>query len=239
MWWLEAGYAGIAAGAGLLAWAVRAPGASLLAPSIAHGPRKRKAIALTFDDGPSESTPELCDLLEKHNARATFFQIGRHVERLPGITKRVLDAGHELANHSYSHSPLYLRHPHFIEDEVYLGQDAIFRATGVAPLWFRPPYGCRWFGLREAQRQQNVTTIMWTAIALDWKLDANRIHQRLKRSAQNGAIFCLHDGRGMKPKPDIASTIESVRRLLPELREKGYELVTISDLLCKNQPSNA
>ncbi len=238
-WWFEAGYAALAAGAGIFAWAVRGRSSSLLAPSIAAGPRNRKAIALTFDDGPSETTPALCDLLEQHNARATFFQIGRHVERLPDISRRVLAAGHELANHSYSHSPFYLRHRHFIEDEVYLAQDAIYRTTGVAPIWFRPPYGCRWFGLREAQRQQNVTTVMWTSIARDWTLDATAIHRRLRAAARNGAILCLHDGREMKENPDIANTVEAVRRLLPELREKGFELVTVSDLLCKNPPSNA
>src|SRR5262245_34850061 len=97
-WWMETGYAGLAAAAGFFAWSVRGRSAALLAPSVWHGPKTRKAIALTFDDGPSPTTPELCDLLETNGARATFFQIGRHVERLPDVSKRVVEGGHEIGN---------------------------------------------------------------------------------------------------------------------------------------------
>jgi peptidoglycan/xylan/chitin deacetylase (PgdA/CDA1 family) len=235
---LEAGYAGLLGAAAVMAYAVRAPRSTLLAPSVHQGPSKRKAIGLTFDDGPSVSTPEVLDVLDAHQARATFFQIGKHVERLPEITKLVLQRGHEIGNHSYSHSPLYLRHVQFICDELYLAQRAIHETTGVVPKYFRAPYGCRWFGLRYAQEKLNLEGVMWSAIARDWKADAKGVHRRLKSAARAGAIFCLHDGRGLHPKPDIRNTVEALKLLLPELRQQGYDLVTMNELLCPKQPLN-
>lgn len=220
-----------------MTYAVRAPQSTLLAPSVHRGPTNRKAIALTFDDGPSPSTPELLDVLEQQQARATFFQIGKHVERLPEIARMVLERGHEIGNHSYSHSPLYLRHVQFICDELYLAQRAIHEATGVVPQYFRAPYGCRWFGLRYAQENLNLQGVMWSGIARDWKLDAKRVQRHLKPAVGSGAILCLHDGRDLHPKPDIRNTIEALRLLLPELRQQGYHLVTVSELLCPNPPS--
>jgi peptidoglycan/xylan/chitin deacetylase (PgdA/CDA1 family) len=220
-----------------MAYAVRGRSARVLAPSIWRGPRKEKRLALTFDDGPSESTGELLELLERAGARCTFFQIGRHVERLSEITAEVTRRGHEIGNHTYSHSPLYLRHRQFIEDEVALCQDAIERASGFRPVLFRAPYGCRWLGLRQAQQRHGLMGVMWTAIGRDWNQDAQHVYRRMKRSAVPGAILCLHDGRELKPKPDIRNTIEAVRRLLPELREQGYHLVTVSELLCQKPHS--
>lgn len=236
---LEAGYAGAAAAAGLMAYAVRGRSARLLAPSVWHGPRNEKRLALTFDDGPSESTGELLDLLEAAGARCTFFQIGRHAERLSEITAEVARRGHEIGNHTYSHSPLYLRHRQFIENEVALCQDAVERASGSRPVLFRAPYGCRWFGLREAQQRHGVMGVMWTAIGQDWNQDSRHVYHRMKRAAGPGAILCLHDGRELKPKPDIRNTIEAVRRLLPELCDQGYHLVTVSELLCRKPHSTA
>jgi peptidoglycan/xylan/chitin deacetylase (PgdA/CDA1 family) len=80
---------------------------------------------------------------------------------------------------------------------------------------------------------------MWTAIARDWILDANQVVTRLLRAAQNGAILCLHDGRGRQPAADITTTIEALRRLAPRLVEQGYDLVTVSDLLCPTISKNA
>lgn len=238
-WLVPAAWAGVMAAGGVMAWAVRAPQSTLLAPSVWHGPRNRKAVALTFDDGPSESTPEVLSLLAEHQAKATFFVIGTNVERLPDIARRIATAGHEIGNHTYTHSPLYLRHAQFIADELGLCQQAVWNAAGVAPDYFRAPYGCRWFGLRAAQQAYQLQGAMWSAIALDWKLPGTAIARRLKKAARNGAILCLHDGRERRQQPDIRSTLEATRLLLPQLQAEGYDLVTISDLLCPKQHSNA
>ncbi|MBI3680994.1 MAG: polysaccharide deacetylase family protein [Acidobacteria bacterium] len=235
----EIAYAGAAVAAGAMTWAVRGRSACVFGASVHRGPRDHKAIALTFDDGPSESTPQLLDVLDGEGARCTFFQVGRNVERLPEIAKSVLARGHEIGNHTYSHAPLYLRPAQFIADEIFLAQDVMYKVTGLAPSLFRAPYGARWFGLRRVQEHFGLLGVMWTVIARDWKLDAQGIHQRIKRGVENGAIICLHDGREVQPNPEIRATIEAVKRLVPELRERGFELVTVSDLLCPKASSNA
>jgi peptidoglycan/xylan/chitin deacetylase (PgdA/CDA1 family) len=173
------------------------------------------------------------DLLASESVKATFFQCGRNAERLPAQARRVAEAGHEIGNHTYSHPALYLRHRQFIRDELELAQQAIEAATGVRPVWFRPTYGCRWFGLRQAQRGLGLAGVMWSTIALDWKLGAETVVKRLQRGIANGAIFCLHDGRETRENPDIGVTIEATRRLIPLLKARGYAMVTVSDLLCR------
>src|ERR1700694_1551049 len=103
-----------AAGAAALAYAVRSPRSNVFGPSAWHGPRDRRAIALTFDDGPSESTPAVLELLHRYRASATFLQCGLNVRRLPQISREVLAAGHEIGNHSYTHLLLALRSPGMI-----------------------------------------------------------------------------------------------------------------------------
>jgi peptidoglycan/xylan/chitin deacetylase (PgdA/CDA1 family) len=230
--WL-AGAGGIAvAGAGVLAYAVRAPSSTLLAPSVHRGTPTRRAIALTFDDGPSESTPELLRILAEYDVQATFFQCGANVRRLPQVAREVAAAGHEIGNHTDTHPRLDFKPREFIGRELAQAQETIERVTGVRPRHFRPPYGIRWFGLRQAQQQLGLTSVMWTTIALDWKWDRERIVPRLLNGAQNGAIFCLHDGRGVQSNPDIRSTLESVREVLPKLMEQGFHFEKVTDILC-------
>jgi peptidoglycan/xylan/chitin deacetylase (PgdA/CDA1 family) len=90
----------------------------------------------------------------------------------------------------------------------------------------------RWFGMARAQRRLGLTGVMWSAIGQDWKRKAGAVFERLANRASNGAILCLHDGRGLDPRPDIGATVEAVRRLVPALLEQGYEFETISRLLC-------
>src|ERR1035438_10044435 len=131
--------AAIGASAGVLAYAVRGPRSALLAPSVYRGSQTRPAIALTFDDGPSESTPELLEILRRYGASATFFQCGANVRRLPEIARDVVAAGHEIGNHTDSHSRLYLRSSSFIYRELAAAGESIERVTGVRPRLFRAP----------------------------------------------------------------------------------------------------
>jgi len=221
------------AAAGLMAYGVRGRSSTLFGPSVWRGAPDRPAVALTFDDGPSESTPELLRVLASHDARATFFQCGMHVRRLPEVSRQVAAEGHEIGNHSDTHIPLCFRSSRTIYDELARAQDAIQEAAGVKPFLFRAPFGIRWFGMRAAQRKLGLTGVMWTTIGRDWKLSAAAIVARLAPAVRNGAIFCLHDGRGRDARPDPGATIEAVRRLAPALQEKGYHFETVSEILCQ------
>ncbi len=238
-WSWEAAALAPASAAGFLAWAARGRSASVFAPSLWRGAPGRRAIALTFDDGPSEYTPRLLDVLARHNVPATFFLCGRNVLRLPQTARLLRDAGHEIANHSHSHPRLWLRSPGFILNELTAAQRAIEDVCGLSPRWFRAPYGVRWFGLAEAQRRLGLTGVMWTAIARDWTLAAPAIAHRLLRAASDGAILCLHDGRGLAPEPDISATVQAVDRLLPALLDRGFHFETITPILCPTTSHNA
>ena len=111
-------------------------------------------------------------------------------------------------------------------------QETIEWRTGMRPSWFRAPYGARWFGLGAAQRKMQLTGVMWSAIGYDWSRRANEVVARMAASASNGAILCLHDGRELREKPDVRASVETVRRLVPILLDRGYKFETIGRLLC-------
>jgi len=214
------------------AWAVRGRSSQLFGPSVWRGPRSCHSLALTFDDGPSEDTPRVLEVLDRYAVAATFFVCGANVARLPAVARAVLAAGHEIGNHSYAH-PLYCRlSPRAIREDLDRAQQTIQASTGTAPVWFRPPYGVRWFGVRAAQQRLGLSGVMWTVIGYDWSLKAEQVAGRLTGRACNGAILCLHDGRELQAGPDIGVTVEALRRLVPELLERGYRFETVSRLLC-------
>ncbi|HTW65353.1 MAG TPA: polysaccharide deacetylase family protein [Bryobacteraceae bacterium] len=225
------GAAAVVSAAGLT-YAVRVPSCSWLAPSVSRGPSARRSIALTFDDGPSESTPELLELLARHRAPSTFFQIGANVRRLPQIAREVAAAGHDIGNHTETHPLLALKSGGFIYSELARAQESIEHATGFHPRYFRAPYGVRWFGLRTAQRRLALNGVMWSTIALDWKRQTPAVVSRLLAGAAPGAILCLHDGRNLNHRPDIGVTLQAMRELLPKLSELGFRFEKVADILC-------
>ena len=225
---LEQSLIAATAGVGIAAYAVRGKSSGLIAPSIWHGDRTRPVLGLTFDDGPSESTPALLELLAKHGAKATFFMCGQNVRRLKEIAREAAAAGHEIGNHTDSHPPLYFKSPEFIYRELASAQESIGQIA-TARL-FRAPYGVRWPGLRQAQQRLDLTGVMWTAIGRDWKWPSSRVSKLILDNAKNGAILCLHDGRELKRNPDIRSTLEAVEHTLPILRDRGFTFETVSRL---------
>jgi peptidoglycan/xylan/chitin deacetylase (PgdA/CDA1 family) len=223
---------GLCASGAFLAWAVRGRSSAVFGRSVWRGNPQRRALALTFDDGPSESTPEILEVLARYRVPATFFQCGANVERLPAVARAVAVAGHGIGNHSHTHPLFCFRSPHFIEADVRRAQETIEAHTGVRPAWFRAPFGARWFGMGGVQRRLGLTGVMWTAIGYDWKRNADGVVARLVTGVGRGAILCLHDGRELRVKPDIGTTVEAVRRLVPLLLDRGYRFETVSRLLC-------
>ncbi|MEI9972058.1 MAG: polysaccharide deacetylase family protein [Ignavibacteriota bacterium] len=223
---------GLGGGTALLAWAVRGRSAAVFGRSVWRGNPGRRALALTFDDGPSEGTPAILDILAQYRVPATFFQVGANVDRLPEVARAVAAAGHSIGNHSYAHPLFCFRSAAFMEDDLRRAQQTIRARTGVEPEWFRAPYGVRWFGMGAVQQRLGLTGVMWSAIGRDWTLNSAQVSARLERGAKNGAILCLHDGRELQAHPDITATVEAVRRLVPTLLERGYQFETINRLLC-------
>lgn len=225
--------AGLAAGTavGFLSWAVRGRSSQVFAPSIWRTPAGHSRIALTFDDGPSESTPALLEKLARHNAKATFFVCGHNAQRLPAVLRAIAGEGHEIGNHTWSHLRLDFTSPATMRDEIGRTQAIIQETTGVAPRLFRAPYGVRWPGLGAVQKELGLTGVMWTAIGRDWRLPADAITRRLLRASGDGSILCLHDGRVLTERPDITPTLTAVSELLPLLKQRNLVITSVSAML--------
>jgi peptidoglycan/xylan/chitin deacetylase (PgdA/CDA1 family) len=224
--------AGILAAAGWLGYAVRGRSSTFFGPSVHRGDQRRPELALTFDDGPSESTPALLEILARQQVHATFFMCGRNVRRLPSIARAVAAAGHEIGNHTDSHPRLDFHSPEFIYRELAAAQETIHLRTGATPRLFRAPYGVRWFGLRRAQQRLNLLGVMWNILGHDWRWPAQRVTRFLLARAANGAIICLHDGREVEHSPNIRATLETVESVIPVLKERGFRFETVSQILC-------
>jgi len=205
--------------------------------SWSSGKTEKKLIALTFDDGPHpQHTPALLDILKQYNVKATFFTVGKNVDRYPEIAARIIAEGHEIGNHSYSHGDLSKMSDSEIRTELDRSKDAIRRATGVEPKIMRPPYGG--LALFPFQRSWIYTeyqypTILWSVDPFDWR-DRNSalISQRLVAGAHTGAILLAHDIH--------ASTIAAIPDTIFQLQRKGYTFTTVSQMIAqkKNQKPN-
>ncbi len=183
-------------------------------------------LALTYDDGPHPAnTPRLLDILKARNVRATFFVVGPNAKAYPQIVRRMIAEGHEVANHTWTHSDLTKLSTEKVRWEMTSTKDAIVAACGVAPKVYRPPYGATNSGLRTLIRSEfGYPTIMWSVDPLDWKRPgATVVANRLVAGARNGGILLLHDIH----KPTIDATPMAVDRLMA----KGFKFVTVSELI--------
>ena len=224
--------AGAAAAAGFMTYAVIGRSSSVFGESSYHGDRNLPAMALTFDDGPSESTPKLLEVLDEYRVPATFFMCGENVRRCPAVAREVAARGHEIANHTDSHPCLVFKGPARIYHELSRAQETIQETTGAKPRWFRAPYGARWFGVGQAQELLGLRGVMWTVIGRDWQWPSDRVSELVMSRAANGAVICLHDGRTVQPSPDITSTIEAVKYTIPRLQERGFQFLSLTQTLC-------
>ncbi len=162
-----------------------------------------------------------------------------NVLRHPEIPRALLAAGHELGNHTFSHRrlcprvgwKLNLLSPQAVYEEFAAAQQAILDCTGGQPVLLRPPYGMRWWGMRRAQRELGLRSVLWTVIGRDWELDADAVAARVLEQVAPGGIICLHDGRDTRPDPDISSTLGALPVIMRELSRRGYTVVTVSELL--------
>lgn len=196
-----------------------------------RGPRGSRQIALTFDDGPSESTLDILAVLESYGISATFFCCGANVDRLPEISKATVVAGHEIGNHSYSHPPLLIRRKDCVRQELQKTQLAIQNATGEQPYLFRPPYGLRTPSLTDIQSELGLTVVLWSVIGQDWRFPRKRIVQKVTRCIDSGSIICLHDGDTTNLHADRRETVQALPEIIETILEMDYSFVTAGEMM--------
>ena len=186
---------------------------------------KEKHIAITFDDGPNtEFTPQILKILKSYNAKATFFCIGKHIEQHPDIIKEIINDGHTIGNHSYSHSPFFdFYGKRKVIAEIKKTDDVIEKLIGKKMNLFRPPYGVTNPSISKAIKQTTHKVIGWNIRSLDTvKNNEQEILNRIKNKIAPGSVILLHDSK--------AITVNVLEQLLLFLQENNYKPVTVNTL---------
>lgn len=163
--------------------------------AINSGNTDKNQIAITFDDGPCEKTPEILKLLEQYQSKATFFLIGSKVEYFDGVVKKIHEKNHTIGNHSYRHHKLFpMMLPKKIVKEITSTQQIIKSLTGKEPSYFRPPFGITNPLIAKALKGTSLKTIGWSVRSLDTVTeDPKKIIERIKKRIKPGSIILLHD----------------------------------------------
>ena len=181
----------------------------------------RPMVAITFDDGPGKHTDRILSILEKYNARATFFVQGKYVSKYKNTLARAVNNGNEIGNHTWSHVKLSASSVSTIGSQISSTNNAVYNATGVYPKLYRPPYGAY---NKSVLNSVSMPAIMWSVDTLDWKTrNASKTLASVQKSAHDGAIILMHDIH--------APTADAVEPVVKHLLMQGYQLVTVSELL--------
>lgn len=177
-------------------------------------------IALTFDDGPGKYTQELLECLVENDAKATFYMLGQNVEQYPDIVKQMKESGMELSNHTYDHKMLDKLSGAKITEEIEKTNDAIQEAAGVLPDTLRPPGGSY---NQQVQQLAGMPIVKWSIDTKDWATKSeDQTYQCVMDNATDGSIVLMHDIHEW--------SVKAAMRMIPELRAKGFKLVTVSEL---------
>jgi peptidoglycan-N-acetylglucosamine deacetylase len=183
-------------------------------------------VALTFDDGPHpRNTPRILDLLDKYDVKATFFMMGRNVERFPDVARQVIARGHEVGNHSYSHPKLVWMWPAAVRDEIDR-TDRLLREAGVTgPIHFRPPHAAKFVVLPYVLRQTQRLSVLGDVDVEEWKGHAADVMiAAALGQVRPGSIIGFHDVLG-------AETAKAVDAVIPELQRRGYTFERVSEFV--------
>jgi len=220
------------------------PRAQLFGQTICRTNSPEK-LAITFDDGPNPAiTPKLLDLLDRYEAKATFFLIGRFVRECPVLVKEIVARGHAVGNHTETHLNLFWLPPTQIAAELRSCHEAVCDALGKAPKWFRPPFGMRNPWVVSEAHNLGCQTVMWTLIPGDWlEKPAQWLIERMNPIAEHarkklpigtgygggrvGDILCLHDGSHHGLNADRTRTLAALEHWLPRWRDLGLKFVTM------------
>jgi len=186
-----------------------------------------KKVAISFDAAwGSDITPKLLEILKKHNIKTTFFLVKFWVDKYPEMTKRIVQEGHELGNHSATHPRMGSLSKNQIIEELNRTRDKIKELTGQETVLFRPPFGDYSNTLISTANELGYYVIQWDVDSLDWKdLSANAIYDRVIKQVKPGSIVLFHNNG--------KHTAEALEPIIVELKRQGYEIVPVSQLLIK------
>ncbi len=194
------------------------------------GPKNSKKVALTFDDGPGFSTNKILDILNEKEVKATFFILGSQAVKNPIDAKRIADEGHEIASHTYGHFNFYSykgeNKQAKIESELIKAEETIEKITGKRTSLVRYPHGYSRPDAIAAAKKHGYFVVNWS-FGCDWQqnLSAEEMHAKYLGAIKNGAILLMHDSI----KSGKLASFLGV--FIDEIREKGYDIVTVSELL--------
>lgn len=184
----------------------------------------KKMIVLTFDDGPGAHTSRLLNVLKDNGAHATFFVLGNLAKKNSSLLKRMVDEGNEVGSHSWQHKDLSKMSYENANKDLKKASDAIKSATGKAPSLVRPPYGALNDTVKYAATMQGQAIALWNVDTRDWaSRNADAVYNHIMTHASDGAIIICHD--------IYSSTVDAIERAVPELTARGYQFVTMSELL--------
>lgn len=186
--------------------------------------KDKPMVALTFDDGPSAHTQRLLDIFERYGGKGTFFVLGNTLDNRKETLKRMVLQGHEIGNHSWSHRQFTNISTDEVKDQIMLTRAKIYEITGVDCMLVRPPYGACNDEIRALGKELGVSFVNWSVDTLDWKSkNADAVYNEIMESVGDGHIILCHDLH--------KTTVDAMERVVPDLIEKGYQLVTVSELL--------
>ena len=180
----------------------------------------RPMVALTFDDGPNHNTNKVLDILDKYDVKATFFVLVTNIDVNENIIKKMYELGMEIGNHTYSHKLLNRSSESDIEEEINKTDNLIFNIIGTKPTLLRPSYGTV---NKKIKNIADKPIIIWDIDTLDWKYhNSTRISNNILKKVKDGDIILMHD--------IYSATANSLEIVIPKLLERGYQLVTVTEL---------
>ncbi|WP_100404174.1 polysaccharide deacetylase family protein [Bacillus sp. FJAT-42315] len=185
----------------------------------------QKVVALTFDDGPTKNTDQILQLLNKYKVKATFFLIGEEIEKNFEETKKIIEAGHQMGNHTFSHQRMIFKTPSYIKEEIEKTDQLIQMAGYSDEIDFRPPNGKKLVGLPYYLNKHNRETITWSLEPDTYYTTASDKATYVKEHIQPGSIILMH-----AMYDDTGKELQAVEGILQALLNEGYTFVTVDEL---------
>jgi peptidoglycan-N-acetylglucosamine deacetylase len=199
-------------------------------------PPGSRQLALTYDDGPNDPhTLRLLEVLARHGVQATFFLIGRYVQQRPEIAREIVQAGHVVGNHTFTHPLLTFKGVAEIRQELSQCRSALQEAIGEPSNFFRPPFGGRRPAVLRVARELGLEPVMWNVTGYDWNAPpAEKIERKVAKEIRGGDVILLHDGGHKQMGADRSQTVIATDHLIVRYKSEGYEFVTIPQMMQKN-----